>query len=299
MAFSASDAAFEGFRIVRRRPLSVLVWALAYVVFFAVGFLLVGQSVISVMTQIEALEQAGGSPTMTDFAPIMGAYGTIFGVAWPLSILLGTVLSTAIARAVVRPKDSALGYLRLGIDEMRVLGAMVVQFLLLMVYYAVVGGVCVGLGFYAHSSGQGWAWLACVLVGLTGFLALIWLIVRLSLTVPIIVAEGRFTLFGSMPVTRGRFWPLLGMALLAGIMSIVVAFLGGLIAMPIALLTGGPLVAQLETVDGLPTIEILMRLAPALIATGVFNAIVSALQLAILYAPFAEAYRQIKGVEAS
>ena len=268
MTFSASDAAFEGFRIVRRRPLAVLAWALAYIVAFALGFVLVGQSVMSVMSQVEALEQ-GGTPTMADLQPVFQAYGTILGVAWPLALGLSVVLTTAIARAVLRPKDSAFGYLRVGRDELRVLGAIVVMSLLLGVYYVVVGGVAVGLGAYAYSSSQGWAWLACVLVGIAGFCGLIWLAVRLSLMVPVIVAEQRFSLFASFPLTRRRFWPLLGMALLAGIMSIVVSFLGGLVSMPITLLTGGTMASQFQGLEGQTLPEILRVLAPVLIVSGV------------------------------
>ena len=298
MAFSASDAAFEGFRIVRRRPLAMLMWALAYIVFFALAFLLAGSSFVTIMQQVEALEGSGATPTMENLGPLFQAYGIILLVVAPLSIIVSTMLSTAIARAVVRPKDSAFGYLRLGMDELRVFGAMVVMMLLIAVYYVVVFGVVFGVGAYANSSGQG-GWFALALVlGLAGFCGLIWLAVRLSLMVPIIVAEKRFTVLSSLGLTKGRFWPLLGMALLAFIMAIVVAFLGWLISMPLTLLVGGSMASQFAGMEGHSMTQILPKLAPILIVSGLFNAVVSALQLAIMYAPFAEAYRQIKGLDA-
>ena len=41
MPFSPTEAAFEGFRIVRRHPLAIVFWGLAYIVFFVALFALV------------------------------------------------------------------------------------------------------------------------------------------------------------------------------------------------------------------------------------------------------------------
>lgn len=293
MTFSASDAAFEGFRIVRRRPLAVLAWALAYIVVFGLGFLLIGQQALSVAQQVEAL-QATSEPTMAELGPIFQAYGLIFGVTIPLYLVLSTALSTAVARSVVQPKASAFGYLKLGMDELRVLGAFVVLGLLLMAYYVAAALICVGLGVFAHMSGQWWGWLLCGLAGIGAVLGLVWLAVRLSLMVPIMVAEHRFALFDSFKMTKGRFWPLLGMALLAFVMVMVVSMLGWIITTPVTLLTGGNLTQQFQALEGRPTGEILTALAPVLIVTGILNAILSALQLAVMYAPFAAAYLALK-----
>lgn len=293
MTFSASDAAFEGFRIVRRKPLSVVAWALSYIVFFAIGFALVGKPALAILQQVEGLKSAG-EPTMAELAPLFQGYGLVFGVVWPLSIILSTMLSTAIARAVVEPSASAFGYLRLGMDELRVFGAMVVLFILLIVYYVVALGICIGLGVYAHTSGQWWGWLLCVLAGLGAFLGLIWLAVRLSLMVPIIVAENRFALFDSFALTKGRFWPLLGMALLAFVMMIVVSLIGTVISLPIRFTLMGPLSAIQNPSDIIP---LLQQNIGWVIAWAVMNSVISALQMAVIYAPFAAAYRAIKGVE--
>ncbi|WP_395652406.1 hypothetical protein [Brevundimonas sp.] len=293
MAFSASDAAFEGFRIVRRRPLAVLAWALAYIVFFAVGFAVVGQPALAIIRQAEAL-QGGAEPTAAELVALSQGYGLVIGVIWPLMMLLGVMLSAAVARAVLQPKASAFGYLRLGMDELRLLGAMIILFLLLLLYYVVAIGICVGLGVYAHTSGQGWVWLLCVLAGIGAFLGLVWLAVRLSLMAPIIVAENRFALFSSFALTKGRFWPLLGMTLLSFVMTIVVSLLGTIINLPIRFSLAGPLSQIAQPADLLPVLQQHIGLV---VAWGVVNAIISALQMVVLYAPFAAAYRDIKGVE--
>jgi len=73
----------------------------------------------------------------------------------------------------------------------------------------------------------------------------------------------------------------------------VVSLLGSLVAMPIQLATGGVNgLAGLEG-EGIPTI--LQAAWPAIAAWVVINAVISALQVAVVYAPFSAAYRDIKG----
>ena len=67
-----------------------------------------------------------------------------------------------------------------------------------------------------------------------------------------------------------------------------------IIALPIGLATGG--LEQLADMDGQSTMQILQAAAPGLIAWGVINAVSSALQLAVIYAPFSAAYRDLKGL---
>ena len=292
MTFSASEAAFEGFRIVRRRPLAVLAWALAYIAFFGVGFLIVGKPVIAMMQQVEVLEGVA-QPTMAQVAPMLQGYGLILGVIWPLSMVLSAMLSTAIARSVLQPKNSRFGYLRLGKDELRVLGATIVLFVLLGVYYFVAAMVCVMLGVAAHLTGQGWLWIFVVLAVFAALGGLIWLAVRLSLLVPLTLAENRFSLFGSFALTKGRFWPLLGMAVLAVVMAIVVSLLGMIIGLPLRLSLMGPFAEVASSGDIWPLIQQHIGL---IIAWVIINALLSALQVAIMQAPFAAAYRDIKGL---
>lgn len=52
MTFSATDCAFEGFRLTRRAPVAVLSWAAAYAAFFGLLFLLVGPHFATIMSLI-------------------------------------------------------------------------------------------------------------------------------------------------------------------------------------------------------------------------------------------------------
>ena len=57
MSFSATEAAFEGFRIVRRNPLAILFWGLAYVIFFVAFFALVGGQLATISTVVASWGQ--------------------------------------------------------------------------------------------------------------------------------------------------------------------------------------------------------------------------------------------------
>jgi hypothetical protein len=295
MAFSATDAVFEGFRVVRRQPLALVFWALFYAAIMAAAFAMIGPSLIGFVTATEQLEQSGATPTMEDFAPLFQMMGLLFAVLLPASLIASAMMHAAIARSVLRPGESAFGYLRLGMDEVRVLVVSVVLFLVFMVLMAVSSGligVAVGMTVAAEAPAL---WLLVVLLVLATIALFAWLSVRLSLAVPITMAERRIAIFDSFGFTKGRFWPLLGMALLAWVLSMVVGLLGSLVAMPLELATGGGIKA-LEGLEDESLQVILQSAWPAIGAWILINAVMSALQVAVVYAPFAAAYRDIKGV---
>lgn len=292
MTFSASDAAFEGSRVVRRRPLTVVWWALAYIAFFAVFFAVTAGSLVSVMATVQALERSG-EPTFEDARALAMAYLGLFGMAVPLSFVFGAILHAAVARSVLRPEQSRFGYMRLGMDEVRVLGVAVVVSLATMAASAAIFGVIGVAAAIITVMEVPILWVLIILLVLAGVAAVIWLLVRLSLAVPMTLDRGRFSLVEAFVLTRGRVLPILGMAIIAAIMAILVSLLGMVIALPIQLAMGGGL-ETLGVYDGQTLIQILSQAAPLLIVWAVVNAVFSALQLAVVYAPFSEAYRQLR-----
>ena len=291
MSFSATEAAFEGFRIVRRKPVVVLFWSAVYLTVFAATFLIGAPSLARIMAMAETVQSS--EPSVADMEQLGLAYSGFLAWVTPLFLLSGAVLSAAVARSVLRPEQSAWGYLRLGRDELRVLAVSIAMGLILGVIGA-VGFTIVSLLFaVGTSSGQAILFLVALLVALGVIAGLIWLGVRLSLAVPMTLDRGRITLFESFKATKGRFWPMLGMTLIVAIMTLVVSFLGGIVAMPITLITGG--LERLAQVDGAAYAEILTTAWPALTAWSVVNAILSALQLAVLYAPFSAVWRDVRG----
>lgn len=294
MAFSATDAAFEGFRVVRRRPMALVFWSLFYIVVMAAAFALIGGSMIGLINASEALEAAGATSPEA-FMPILQSYMAIFAIILPLSIIASAMVYAAVSRAVLRPSESSFGYLRLGMDEVRVLVVSLVLTLFFIVAMFVVSGIIGAVIAMTAAADVPALWLVVVLLVCAAIALFVWLMVRLSLAIPITMAERRIAIFDSFGVTKGRFWPLLGMALLAFVMSIVVGLLGSLVAMPIQLATGG--LAGLSDLEG-ESLQVLLQSAwPAIAAWVVINAIMSAMQVAVVYAPFSAAYRDIKGGE--
>jgi hypothetical protein len=300
MAFSATDAAFEGFRLVRRNPMALASWTLLYLVYtlatlFAAGGMMRSMSVW--MEQVEALE-AGPPPSSPEaLIPIMESYvAAMSHMAWaiPLSLVIGAVLMAAIARAVLTPGTGGFGYLRLGMDEVRVF---VVTIVIAILYSIAAGTALVAaavIGGIAISTMEGWGVLVMVLAVLAAIAFMIWLGVRWSLAVPITIDQKKFAIFDSFAATKGRFWPLLGMAVIAFVMVIIVSLLAGIVTMPISMMGGMSMFGNMGE-DPTEMFRNFNPTNPWMIASSVVNAFVSALTVAVLYAPFSAAYRDIVG----
>lgn len=292
MTFSASDAAFEGFRVVRRKPAVILWWSLAYLAFFLVMALAVGGPFLALMPQLEALPQSG-EPSPEQFGALLSLYGTIFAIALPIGVIAGAILNAAVARSVLEPQASRFGYIRLGMDEVRVgIVTLVLGLLLFAAYIAIAVVLAVIFAITAAIGSQ----LSSVILAVVAFLALvagtIWIAVRLCLAVPITVAESRIAIFDSFNMTKGWFWPLLGMAVIALAMTILVALLGMIIGLPFQFMGG----AAFETAMTSGDMEaVTAAIGPMVIIGMLVNIVISSLQLAVLYTPFSAAYLGIKG----
>lgn len=291
MTFSASDAAFEGFRLVRRKPVVILWWSLAYLVFFGLFLLIAGEAFLALISQLPQTGQgAAGDPDV--FNETMGRYGAVFALTFPVSLVYSAILSAAVSRAVLTPDASRFGYLRLGRDELRI-GLTLA--LLWIAFFAVcfLGSFVIGLlaSFVGVISRP-----AAILLGITGSLAfvagLIWVAVRLSLAVPQTYATGKPAPFTSFAMTRGNFWPLLGMAVIAFMMTLLVALLGFIVTLPVQFMGGAAFDAAVRTGE---MEQVLAAVTPGVAVGILINMVLSSLQLAVLYAPFSAAYRDLKG----
>ncbi|HEX8661119.1 MAG TPA: hypothetical protein VF686_04570 [Brevundimonas sp.] len=300
MAFSATDAAFEGFRLVRRNPLALVAWTLLYAVLTLTALFSLSTMVGSLeawSVQAEAMESVD-QPSLEQVMALMSGFGAIMAqVAWllPVSLVVGAMLGAAVSRGVLNPSSDRFGYLRLGMDEVRVL---VVTFVLTLImgFAAVIAFIALGVMIAAgKAAGDGPAAIA----GLIGVLAIlcgfVWLSVRLSLAVPITVAEKRFAFFDSFALTKGRFWPLLGMAVLAIVMVLLVEFLSSIVTLPLGMISGLESWSLNADQDSEAVVAALDVTNPWVIAHALVEAVVAALTVGILYAPFAAAYRDIRG----
>lgn len=292
MSISATEAAFEGFRVVRRHPLVAVFWGLAYLVMFLAMFGLGGGQWATIMAASEAIQQSG-NPSMEEVSALMQAYSGLFIWVAPLMLVIGAVLSAGVARSVLKPDDHRFGYLRLGMDEVRVLAVTLIISVIVGLASGVLFGVVVTLAGMATAMGQAIFFLIALIVALGAIALVIWLSVKFSLAVPITLDRGKISLVESFKATKGVFWPILGMAVIAVVMSLIVSILGGIISQGADLVTGGG-VETLSAMDGQSTVQVLAQAWPALLVWSVVNAFLSALQLAVIYAPFSAVWAEMR-----
>ena len=309
MAFSATDAALEGFRIARERPMTMLSWAAASLVISvltALGtVLLFGDSMAAMMAMSN---RTSADPTQS--MALMAQLGVFYLFLMPIALLIFSVFTGAVYRAVLQPADSRLAYLRLGADEMRLAVVLVVLFVLSMVVtlaasilFAIIG-VMVGVGLVALMGGDpgvggaiGAVMLMLLLYAVMIFISLaFW--TRFSLAGPMTFAEKRILIFESWTATKGRFWPLFGCYLLAGLLGLVVSILGMAISFAVMASLGGlagnagGFLGMMEALQ--PNYESLATyFTAAMIANLVITSVFSSLTYAIFLAPPAVVYRDL------
>ncbi|NJC42480.1 hypothetical protein GGQ87_002775 [Brevundimonas alba] len=295
MPFSITDAAFEGFRVMRRAPLAVLMWGLAYLVMLVLIVLLCGTAIFSMMQ--------GASMVENDPASAMAAFGSlmmVYAVGIPLSMIAAAVVVAATCRAVLTPDKPGFFYMRLGGAELRLfgaylvltIGALAIIFAFVMVMALIFGGAAMA------NAGTGGAMptaaIALIYPLIFGALILwVWLAVRLSLVAPITVAEGRFALGRSWAATKGRFWTLLDLGA-ATMVRWFIVYMAMVVLMMFVAMVG---VSAFQP-DALASMEQSPQthwsaILPLVIAYIVFIAGFSAIQFTVISTPFAAFYRDV------
>jgi len=278
--FSPSDAALEGFRLTREHPVAILVWGL----FYFLGVMVLGiLMVIGLGPTFVSFVQSGGMES-GDTA----AFGQILEKAWPqfllivfLAVVLLSIVTTGVYRLVLRPHEPTplKSHLKLGADEVRVTLTNLVMLLIGMLCLFAIAATA---GLLAGGNARVVALFSLLLAGV-----MIWIGVRLSLAAPMTFGEGRLAIAASWRLTRGHFWRLLGMILLATIFYLVIWALVSVIAAVIITLGGGQ-----EAITNFGSMSPVAFVA--LIATLFIQLVLPILQVMILHAPLAIAYRAIR-----
>ncbi len=286
MHFPAAECAYEGFRLTRRAPLAVLAWAGLIAVLYGLFLVGAGPWLVVMLEQAQVLEGVA-SPTPEQVAPAAQAWGMVMLYAVPLGLLGGAVLSSALVRSVLKPQERRHAYLRLGRDEVRVLAVKLVMAVALclisMISFTVVG-MLIGLAASVPA-----LWLVAFVAALAAVALMVWISLRLSLAVPATLAEGRFGLATSLRLTKGRVWPLLGMGIIAVLMSLLVTILLSVALTPLSLLVVMP-----ETADPVERLRASLQAGPVgFLVPAILNGLLMAAQFSLIYAPFAAAYQRL------
>ena len=227
---TVGDIIGGGFRFLRQHIGALAVWALLYLAMnVAMVFLL-----RPVMQDMVAAQAVGGA---TDPALALAGAGRMFGI-YILVGLAMLILYTAALRAAVRPEESRFAYLRLGMDEVRmVIVALIVgvAFMILYLLLALVTGLVSAAVLVASRDA---AIPVIVLMALIVFGTLMFFYVRFSLVFSLTILRRKIVLGASWEVTKGRFW-MLFLAYFVLTLIVAVASLG------LLSVTMGPYIAEM------------------------------------------------------
>ena len=302
MAFSATEAAFEGFRLVKREPGSVLAWAGAYLLFGAVLTLLLLPAMSAGFRGAVPFGAAGapGPAAAASAAAAMAKLLPLYALMVPLYLVFFSVQSAAVYRAVLRPEDRAFARLRLGPDELRLIGAWFLLGLLWIGFSIVAAVVLVLLvagAAFATKAAPAMTALVTLLMVLGFFAFFAWFAVKFSMVGPMTFAQKRIQLFGSWKLTKGRFWSLLGCYLLVFVFMLIIGLLELVIQGVFALgAAGGSFTAAATSMFRPDYSSMQAYFTPARLAFLPIAAAIGALQMALSVAPAARAYKDIAGL---
>lgn len=230
--FSAGDAAFYGLGMVKRDPLTFLGVTILLTAYCIAMIAVVAPAYA---TFAEVMMEADESDPTAALSALGGFFGAI-GLLYLLMIPLYAVMLGAINRSLIfgASRGWILG-LKLGMDEVRVFIVSLVGCILVFAIYLGCVLAAVALGGMLTAVTQSPAAMVVVLLGYIAALVLmIWIGIRLALAGPASVGEGRFVIFESWGMTKGRFWTLFLGYLILCVIVLVVEFVALMIAAMIA-----------------------------------------------------------------
>lgn len=308
--FSIGDAVGSGFGLISRRPLSVLAWAVVFLILVELPRMAhlaeIQPAVTTLINELKDHFADGGPP---DFSAFRGFSANLFHPsAWLGLSMLGrlaasAILTAAVYRAVLEPEAKSFASLRVGVQELWLVLLNIVIFIVLFIaalVISIVASLLVGLvaaatlamSQPAHGLLLGLLAIVIVIGAIVAFLAIC---VRLSLAGPLTFKERQFRLFESWAVTKGHGWKLFGLAFL---MILVLIGLG--IVLGVLELAVGGAVRGAVGFNPLRMREMLVsgdgwRPSPWLAVVLIIKAIVSACFMTIFVAPWATAFRELGG----
>jgi hypothetical protein len=289
-SFSVGEAATAGFGVIARKPLAVLAWGLLLLVATAAPMYLLLWFLrpdFALLMQMGAQEGSSNDPNLLPRLIRMQSGMMLFQLLfWLWSTGVKAVICSAVFRAVLEPKESRWAYLRLGPQEGWLTLLFLVEYVLAyiaifivallgMVLVAIVG---VGAGGNSVSAMFGTG----IVVGLAALGLFLWLALKLSMAAPMTFVDRQFRLFESWNFLIGIEVLFCGLVI-GGLFA-----LGGQMSW---LFEPGAIHDLLRETPN----EIVRKLGPAIGIAGTLLVAFSAVVSTVCCAPWAAAYRALRG----
>lgn len=288
---SSVDFAFEGFRIIRERPILIAWWGALLLLNLIICIFILAQAGVP-LTEHMSLEKEAA-----EGIELIRQTGAVL-LAALIGMVFYAVMTCAVYRAVLGGYSPRYGYLRLGVDEVRqvvLIFSLVLMVLVVMMLSIVPLMILNGLlSLIAQAVAKALVPSVSSLVALAATLLNVWLAVRLSMVGVQSFDEKRLNLLGSLVLTRGRFWTLLGgFAVVFGLV-LFVGILFYVIYMAIAAWITGVEIVTIADVPAPDFSSLSALLSPVNAAYVAVNTIVSPLTTALGVGAVAAAYQTLK-----
>lgn len=274
-----------GFRIAKERGGALLLWtimqlAATIAAAYAMAALLRGN--IDAVANGASLESVQASFALQSF---------LVGL---ITLAVGTIISAAAQRVVLRPAEGGPGWLKLGGDEVRL-------FLLMLLYIIgfsfafAIPGLFVG-AFVGAESAAFPTVLAVLAVGIVAVLG-----TKLSLTFPLTLKRRAFAIGDGWRLTKGHFWTLFATYLVICLLLLIVSVLTVVVTEPdyvAAISQYGFLSAEAEEASLAPYLRLMDGTIDApIVINWVLIAIQGSVGYALLGGAAATAVQQLDGAE--
>ena len=283
-SFSPSEVAMTGFGVVRRNPQAVLIWAAVYIVFqLGLSFLMISQFG-PLLTELQSLKSTQSAADGAHALTIVGKLAPLYALMVVFVLPYMAVIAALMNRIVLRPDDSAFGFLRFGADEFRQIGLALFSFAVLIggyIAFAIVTILIVVIGALLTKAMGGFGGGLFIFLGIAAeIIVAIAILLRLSLASALTFDKKKVELFGSWALTKGHAWSILGAHFLATIIYLLVLIIGAIAVFGVAAAVGG---GDLMQVFSPKMGSIPEYFTPARLVQILLGAPLSAIALPIIY----------------
>ncbi|UDF02721.1 hypothetical protein [Asticcacaulis sp. AND118] len=288
------DFAFDGIEIIRKHPLAVALWGVVLVV---IGF---ATSVLTVLVagpaiaRLQGMEQSPPDDPMAVFGSL-GELAPVWLISFIVGMLASAIIQCAVFRSQLQPEARGLGFMRLGGAEIRQVFVTILwalAFLLFYILFIIVFGIIIAVINGVLQGGFIGGLISFVLI-VVAFIAFLYVLGRWSLVMAQSYAEQKIDIFGSLKLTKGKGWVLLGGYLLLGLVICAIMFVIYGVLLVLTIGTGSDILSAMRQMSqpDMGSLEIL--LTPLFIFQTVLSGFLNAGFYAMVNGAALSAYRTL------